>query len=113
MKSPTVSWPWARALAFRFSSRCSLRRSRRNPRSPKRGESAKKKKSKARRDDAQLKERLFELRKRGYNRLYQNGQIFEFSTPESLLDLNFAEPVLILSTVSRSRPTHVYESLTR
>ena len=43
-----------------------------------------------------LKERLFELRKRGYNRLYQNGQIFEFSTPESLLDLNFAEPVLVL-----------------
>ena len=43
-----------------------------------------------------LKERLFELRKRGFNRLYQNGQIFEFSTPESLLDLNFAEPVFIL-----------------
>ena len=43
-----------------------------------------------------LKERLFELRKRGYNRLYQNGQLFEFSTPESLLDLNFAEPVLVL-----------------
>src|SRR5262249_14440522 len=36
-----------------------------------------------------LKSRLFELRKRGFNRLYQNGQIFEFSTPESLLDINF------------------------
>ncbi len=47
-------------------------------------------------DDSLLKERLFELRKRGYNRLYQNGQLFEFSTPESLLDLNFAEPVLVL-----------------
>ncbi len=47
-------------------------------------------------EDPFLKERLFELRKRGYNRLYQNGQIFEFSTPESLLDLNFAEPVLVL-----------------
>ena len=43
-----------------------------------------------------LKERLFELRKRGFNRLYQNEQIFEFSTPESLLDLNFAEPVFVL-----------------
>jgi excinuclease ABC subunit A len=43
-----------------------------------------------------LKTRLFELRKRGFNRLYQNGQVFEFSTPESLLDLNFAEPVLVL-----------------
>src|SRR6202789_643828 len=58
--------------------------------------SAKKKKSKSPVEDAQLKERLFELRKRGYNRLYQNGQIFEFSTPESLLDLNFEEPVLVL-----------------
>src|SRR5271157_687580 len=47
-------------------------------------------------DDSLLKERLFELRKRGFNRLYQNGQIFEFSTPESLLDLNFAEPVFVL-----------------
>src|SRR5947209_7825772 len=43
-----------------------------------------------------LKARLFDLRKRGFNRLYQNGQIFEFSTPESLLDLNFAEPVFLL-----------------
>mgnify|MGYP005810369549 CR=1 FL=1 len=43
-----------------------------------------------------LKERLFELRKRGFNRLYQNGQIFEFSTPESLLDIDFSHPVLIL-----------------
>jgi len=46
--------------------------------------------------DSHLKDRLFELRKRGYNRLYQKGQIYEFSTPESLLDLNFAEPVLVL-----------------
>ena len=56
----------------------------------------KKKAAKSPADDSQLKERLFELRKRGYNRLYQNGRIVEFSTPESLLDLNFAEPVLVL-----------------
>ena len=43
-----------------------------------------------------LKTRLFDLRKRGFNRLYQKGQIFEFSTPESLLDINFAEPVFVL-----------------
>src|ERR1700730_15846642 len=43
-----------------------------------------------------LKTRLFELRQRGFNRLYQNGQIFEFSTPESLLDLNFGQPVFLL-----------------
>src|SRR5439155_6650317 len=40
--------------------------------------------------------RLFELRQRGFNRLFQAGQIFEFSTPESLLDINFAEPVFVL-----------------
>jgi excinuclease ABC subunit A len=44
----------------------------------------------------QLKTRLFELRQRGFNRLYQNGQIFEFSTPESLLDVNFSQPVFLL-----------------
>jgi excinuclease ABC subunit A len=43
-----------------------------------------------------LKERLSELRRRGFNRLYQNNQIFEFSTPESLLDLDFTLPVFIL-----------------
>jgi excinuclease ABC subunit A len=43
-----------------------------------------------------LKARLFDLRTRGFNRLYQNRQIFEFSTPESLLDLNFGEPVFLL-----------------
>jgi excinuclease ABC subunit A len=44
----------------------------------------------------QLKARLLDLRTRGFNRLYQNGQIFEFSTPESLLDLDFAKPVFLL-----------------
>jgi excinuclease ABC subunit A len=43
-----------------------------------------------------LKTRLFDLRKRGFNRLFQNGQVFEFSTPESLLDVNFDEPVFAL-----------------
>ncbi len=40
-----------------------------------------------------LKTRLFDLRKGGFNRLYQAGEVYEFSTPESLLDINFAEPV--------------------
>jgi len=44
----------------------------------------------------ELKNRLGELRRRGYNRLFQNGNIYEFSTPESLLEINFAEPVFIL-----------------
>ncbi len=56
-----------------------------------------------------IKARLFDLRKRGFNRLFQNGQVFEFSTPESLLDINFSEPVfglvdrLIVSSDQRSR----------
>jgi excinuclease ABC subunit A len=57
----------------------------------------------------QLRTRLFDLRSRGFNRLYQNGQIFEFSTPESLLNLDFAKPVfllvdrLVVSVESRAR----------
>jgi excinuclease ABC subunit A len=43
-----------------------------------------------------LKERLTELRRRGYNRLFQNGKIVEFSTPESLLELDFAQPIFVL-----------------
>jgi excinuclease ABC subunit A len=49
-----------------------------------------------------LKERLTELRRRGYNRLYQQkageavGRIVEFSTPESLLELDFNQPIFVL-----------------
>jgi excinuclease ABC subunit A len=43
-----------------------------------------------------LKQRLIELRASGFNRLYQRGRIFEFSTPESLLDLDFTLPVFVL-----------------
>jgi excinuclease ABC subunit A len=43
-----------------------------------------------------LKEHLADLRQRGFNRLYQKGRIFEFSTPESLLEVNFNEPVFVL-----------------
>ncbi len=50
-----------------------------------------------------LKERLLELRRRGYNRLYQEqtpgeaGMIVEFSTPESLLELDFSRPIFVLA----------------
>jgi len=43
-----------------------------------------------------LKARLLELRGSGFNRLYQNGVIYEFSTPESLIDIDFAQPVYVL-----------------
>ncbi len=45
---------------------------------------------------AAIKERLFDLRKKGFNRLFQGGQVFEFSTPESLLDIDFAQPLFVL-----------------
>jgi excinuclease ABC subunit A len=48
-----------------------------------------------------LKERLGELRRRGYNRLWQDdgaaGKVVEFSTPESLLELDFARPIYVLA----------------
>jgi len=44
-----------------------------------------------------LKERLTELRRRGYNRLFQAGKVVEFSTPESLLELDFAKPIFVLA----------------
>jgi len=43
-----------------------------------------------------LKARLTELRSGGFNRLWQRGKIVEFSTPESLLDLDFTLPVFVL-----------------
>jgi len=43
-----------------------------------------------------LKARLAELRSKGFNRLYQQGRIVEFSTPESLLELDFTLPVFVL-----------------
>jgi excinuclease ABC subunit A len=43
-----------------------------------------------------LKARLTELRSKGFNRLSQQGKIVEFSTPESLLELDFKLPVFVL-----------------
>ena len=66
------------------------------PQEPEKKPRGRKKKAAVPQTSELLKERLFELRKRGFNRLYQNGQVFEFSTPESLLEINFDEPVFIL-----------------
>ena len=66
-----------------------------------------------------LKARLFDLRKAGFNRLYQAGAVFEFSTPESLLDIDFAAPVfvlvdrLVLSPEIRSRVVDAIETAYR
>jgi excinuclease ABC subunit A len=66
-----------------------------------------------------LKTRLFDLRKSGFNRLYQTGRIFEFSTPESLLDVDFEKPVfvlvdrLVVSAEARSRIVDAIETAYR
>ncbi|HEY3936923.1 MAG TPA: excinuclease ABC subunit UvrA [Bryobacteraceae bacterium] len=44
-----------------------------------------------------LRDRLFELRGKGFNRLFQDGKVFEFSTPESLLEIDFAKPLYVLA----------------
>ncbi len=43
-----------------------------------------------------LRQTLTELQKRGFNRLYQDERVHEFSSPETLLDVNFAKPVYVL-----------------
>ena len=43
-----------------------------------------------------MKARLADLRSSGFNRLWQRGRIFEFSTPESLIDLDLSAPVFVL-----------------
>jgi excinuclease ABC subunit A len=56
-----------------------------------------------------IRQTLASLRKRGFNRLYQGGRVFEFATPEDLLDIDFGKPVwvlvdrLVLSPEIRSR----------
>lgn len=39
---------------------------------------------------------LIDLQKRGFNRIYQNGRLYEFSTPETLLDVDFSKPAFVL-----------------
>ncbi len=53
---------------------------------------------------AMLRDRLFDLRKKGFNRLFQSAQTFEFSTPESLLDIDFSKPLYVLADRIVVRP---------
>src|ERR1700735_816161 len=43
-----------------------------------------------------IKETLVSLQKRGFNRLYQDGRTYEFSSPETLLDIDFAQPAYVV-----------------
>ncbi|MGH9475752.1 MAG: excinuclease ABC subunit UvrA [Terriglobales bacterium] len=55
-------------------------------------------------EGARLADRLGELRGRGFNRLWQNGLTVEFSTPESLLELDLEKPVYALVDRLRMEP---------
>jgi excinuclease ABC subunit A len=56
-----------------------------------------------------LRQSLIDLQKRGFNRLYQDGRMHEFSSPETLLDIDFSRTVfavvdrLAINPESRSR----------
>jgi len=43
-----------------------------------------------------VRETLVSLQKRGFGRLFQEDRIFEFSSPEELLDVDFSKPVWVL-----------------
>jgi excinuclease ABC subunit A len=43
-----------------------------------------------------LRNALSAIQKRGFNRLYQDGRLHEFSSPETLLDVDFARPVYVV-----------------
>jgi excinuclease ABC subunit A len=69
-----------------------LRIAQAQPAAPRRGA---KKKLTAPPQDA-LRNALIDIQKRGFNRLYQDARLHEFSSPETLLDVDFARPVYVL-----------------
>ena len=59
------------------------------------GKRAAKKKSAVPPQDA-LRQALLDLQKSGFNRLYQDSRVHEFSSPETLLEVDFSKPVYVL-----------------
>ncbi len=53
------------------------------------------KKSAAPSQDA-VRDALIDIQKRGFNRLYQDGRLHEFSSPETLLDVDFSKLVYVV-----------------
>ncbi|HYA96896.1 MAG TPA: excinuclease ABC subunit A, partial [Methylomirabilota bacterium] len=43
-----------------------------------------------------VRQALLDLQKRGFNRVFQDGRVHEFVTPETLLDVDFSKPVYAL-----------------
>lgn len=61
-----------------------------------------------------IRQSLTDLQKRGFNRLFQDGRMYEFSSPETLLDVDFAQPVYVLVdrlAVSAESRTRLIDSI--
>jgi excinuclease ABC subunit A len=57
---------------------------------------------------------LLDLQKRGFNRLYQDGRVHEFNSPETLLDVDFKKTVYVLVdrlTVSEEARSRLVDSV--
>src|SRR5262245_11901798 len=52
----------------------------------------------------QLAALLTDLKRRGFNRIYQNGQTFDYSRPESLLDVDFSKTAFVLVDRLKTAP---------
>ena len=63
--------------------------------SPRRSRSRAAEPPRATRED--LARALGDLRKRGFNRLYQAGRLYEFTAPEELLDVDFSQPIYVVA----------------
>jgi excinuclease ABC subunit A len=47
---------------------------------------------------------LADIKRRGFNRIYQDGQVFEYSQPESLIDVDFSKPTCVLVDRLKTAP---------
>lgn len=46
--------------------------------------------------EAELAVYLADIKRRGFGRIYQDGKVFEYSQPESLIDVDFRKPAFVL-----------------
>jgi excinuclease ABC subunit A len=53
---------------------------------------------------AEIASYLTDLKRRGFARIYQDGKVFEYSQPESLLDVDFKKPAYVLVDRLKTAP---------
>jgi len=53
---------------------------------------------------AEMATYLGDIKRRGFGRIYQNGKVFEYSQPESLLDVDFDKPAFVLVDRLKTSP---------